>query len=107
MEARYLGIDGSIAKALITPCLLLIWRENSYGEESKEPSRQWEREHLLAVRLGEEVRAAVALIFRVHRFGEWCVGFFALVCFCFLEDWDVRRLMAENWDTGVTKPMRE
>lgn len=59
----YLGIDGSMAKALITPCLLLIWRENCYGEESKEPSRQRERENLLAVRLGEEVRAAVALEF--------------------------------------------
>lgn len=52
-----------MAKALITPCLLLIWRENCYGEESKEPSRQRERENLLAVRLGEEVRAAVALEF--------------------------------------------
>lgn len=85
LEARYLGIDGSMAKAVITPFLLLIWSENNYGEESKEPSRQWGRENLLAVRLGEEVRAAVALSFRVHRFGERCVGFFGLVWFL-LED---------------------
>ena len=60
LETRCLGIDGSTAKTLSTPCFLLIWRENNYGEESKEPSRQWERENLLTVRLGEEIRAAVA-----------------------------------------------
>lgn len=97
-----MGIDGSMAKALITPCLPLIWRENNYGEESKEPSRQWERENLLAVRLGEEARAAVSLSFRAHRFAEWCVGFFVWFGLVFL-----RRLVAENWDTGVTKAMRE
>lgn len=78
LEARYLRIDGSMAKALVTPCLLQIWREN-YGEESKEPPRPWERENLVVVRLGEEVRAAVALSFRVHRFREW---WFVLFGFC-------------------------
>lgn len=91
-----------MAKALVTPCLLQIWRED-YGEESKEPSRPWERENLVVVRLGEEVRAAVALSFRVHRFREWWFGF--LVWFL-LEDWGIRRLMAENWDRGETKAIR-
>lgn len=61
LEAGYLGIDGSMAKNLITPCLLLIWMGNSCGEESQEPPRQLEKGNLLAVILGEEVKAAVAL----------------------------------------------
>lgn len=80
LEARYLRIDGSMAKNLITPCLLLIWMKNNCGEESQEPPRQWEKGNLLAVRLGGKVRAAVAVSFRVHRFEEWCLGFFVLFC---------------------------
>lgn len=48
LGTRYLGVDGSMAEALITPCLLLIWWENNCDEENKEPSRQWERENRLA-----------------------------------------------------------
>lgn len=55
LETRYLGADGSTAKAQITPCLLLIWWENNCGEENKAPSRQWERENELAVRAGQEL----------------------------------------------------
>lgn len=55
-----LGVDGSMVKALITPCLLLIWWENSSGEENKELSRQRERENQLVVKAG----AATALNFQ-------------------------------------------
>ncbi|KFW88871.1 Nucleolar protein 10, partial [Manacus vitellinus] len=51
LETRYLGIDGSMAKTLTTPCLLLIWRENNCGEGSKE--LQWERENFRVPEFGE------------------------------------------------------
>lgn len=53
--SKVLRVDGSMAKALIAPYLQLIWWESNCGEENKEPSRQWERENQLAVRVGQEL----------------------------------------------------
>lgn len=63
---QILRVDDSLAKALIALYLLLIWWENNYGEENKEPSRQWERENHLAVRAGQELLQLCA--FRVLKF---------------------------------------
>lgn len=36
--------------------------------------------------------------------GDWVGGFMSV--FFLFEDWDIRRLMSESWDIGVTKTMR-
>lgn len=50
-----------IGKAPISHCLLVFWKENFCGDVSKEPSRLWERENVLEIRLREEVLGSIEL----------------------------------------------